>query len=64
MLTTKYDAAVLQCDQVTGTIVTRSSGNVADNVGRQAEAGAIVVIDPVTNVCYICLFLTLKLYFS
>ena len=50
MLTAKYDAAVLQCDQATGNVITRSSGNVADNVGRQAEAGAIVVVDPITNV--------------
>ena len=48
-ITQKYDVAVLAYDAAKGKVVTRASANVSSKVGREAETGLIVAVDPLTG---------------
>ncbi|XP_052213076.1 DNA damage-binding protein 1-like isoform X2 [Dreissena polymorpha] len=58
LLTTKYNAMILECQQEGENleIITRAHGNVQDRIGRPAEQGIIGIVDP------LCRVIGLRLY--
>ncbi|XP_060580249.1 DNA damage-binding protein 1-like [Ruditapes philippinarum] len=58
VLTTKYNAMILECqhDGEAIEIITRAHGNVQDRIGRPSETGIIGIIDP------LCRVIGLRLY--